>query len=402
MAFSLVAAACSSRVTDGGADGSAAGSGGAGTPPDAARSEAGVTDAARRDASAGCVDGIAAGVRHTCARTADRTLWCWGYDGDGQLGRGMMEPSSPTPVPVGVLGATVVEVAAGGSHTCARRTDGTLWCWGAASGGQLGDGADAPWRYRPGPVPALGTRVVGVAAGSRHTCARLADGSLQCWGDNTFGQLGDRPASDPVPAAVPPFTKTVVQVSAGDAHTCAVGEDGSAWCWGWNGEGQVGDGTTTTPRLSPARVEGIEGTVAHITAGGWHTCALTRDHRVWCWGRNDFGQIGDGTPRPVVSSPVEVTQLGADVSGVSAGRFHTCARKADGTLWCWGQNDMGQLGDGTSEPRATPGRIDVVGGSVAGVASGGWHTCALRTDATVACWGSSIAGALGEIAVPCP
>jgi alpha-tubulin suppressor-like RCC1 family protein len=276
------------------------------------------------------------------------------------------------PIQVTALGATVVEVAAGARHTCARKADGTLWCWGYNSRGEIGNGTTS-YQLSPALVTALGDQVVQVSAGGETTCARKADLTLWCWGDNFFGQLGDGTtdsASSPVQVAA--LGNGVVEVSAG-LHTCARKADGTMWCWGQNSAGELGDGTGCPPspslpscgRSSPVQVTALDTDVVEVSTGGYDTCARRTDGHLWCWGANDkdanYGSIGDGAtcalPMCGKASPTPVTALGTGVVEVAAGQSRTCARKADGTLWCWGNNFYGQLGDGTTVSRSTPQQV---------------------------------------------
>jgi alpha-tubulin suppressor-like RCC1 family protein len=333
---------------------------------------------------------VALGGLHTCARKDDGSLWCWGDNTDGKLGDGTtMLKSSPTQVPV--LGTTVAEVALGGGHTCARKNDGSLWCWGSNALGQLGDGT---FMDKPSPVEltALGTTVVEVALGAAHSCAGTEDGVLSCWGVNGAGQLGDgSTVNKSSPAQVSSLT-SVVEVALGANHTCARKKEGSLWCWGQNASGQLGDGSTA-PKTSPAKVSAF-GTYAEVALGGAHTCARENDGSLWSWGYNSSGQLGDGSTVNK-SSPTHVSALGKSVAGVALGSFHTCARKNDGSLWCWGAGSYGQLGDGTKTDRTSPVQVSMLT-AVADVALGDGHTCARTEDGSLWCWGRNSSGQLGD------
>jgi alpha-tubulin suppressor-like RCC1 family protein len=336
-----------------------------------------------------CVRQVAGGGFHTCAVKHDGTLWCWGYNFSGQVGNGTPPSTTPIrqPVQISKVGTTVVEVAAGDRHTCARKQDGTLWCWGDSFYGQA-----------PEQVTALGTTVAEVAAGASYTCARTEAGVLWCWGRNDNGQVGDgtiQPKSPPV--QVTALGSSVVEVSAGGYHACARKADGTLWCWGTGNVGQVGDGTTDSQKPSPVQVTLLGTAVAQVAAGGYHTCARKTDGTLWCWGRNDRGQLGDGTTTTPKPTPSQVQALGATVVDVAAGLLHTCARKADGTLWCWGSNPFGQVGDGTmTTPVLVPTQVAALGTSAVDVAAGDNHTCARRTGGTVLCWGHNDRGQVGD------
>lgn len=278
-------------------------------------------------------------------------MWCWGANESGQVTvPSMAEPPIPFiyyHVPVGAdLGGR--PAAAGGSHSCAIKGDGTLRCWGSDFLGQLGDGADLS--MPPGyPVTVAGLDGVSqVTAGSRHTCALKGDATVWCWGYNADGQIGDGTLTTrDAPVQVKPLSG-VLQVSAGGGHTCALVSDGSVWCWGRNASGQLGDGTMMG-RNAPVQV-GTKETATSIDAGYDHNCLVASGGAVWCWGANAYYQLGDGT-KSARGSPVQVMKLTAGVASVSAGNALTCAVKKDGSLWCWGG---AYVGDGTTSERPTP------------------------------------------------
>ncbi len=291
----------------------------------------------------------------------------------------------------GIGTATAVE--AGAFHACALLQDGAVRCWGLNDSGQLGDGTRT---NSSTPVAVAG--IMGAAAvtgGGFHSCVRFPDGTLQCWGRNEFGQLGD-PATTTFISATPVRVSgitTATAVTAGAFHTCALLGDGTVRCWGANDFGQLGNGSITvnSPTPTPVAVSGITTAVA-ISAGGWHTCALLGDGTVRCWGRNDFGQLGNGTTT-LSPTPVAVTGITTAVAAETF-LFHTCAILRDGTLDCWGRNDEGRLGDGTRTNSSTP--VAVAGIITAAVAPGGEHSCALLQGGTVRCWGRNIDGRLGN------
>jgi len=178
-----------------------------------------------------------------------------------------------------------------------------------------------------------------IELGAFHTCAIKQDGSLWCWGNNEFGQLGVGILSDELtPVRIIP--SGIAAVSLGSAHTCAVGQDGSLWCWGNNEFGQLGDGTNSNRKI-PVKI--FSSGIAAVSLGALHTCAIKQDDSLWCWGYNEFGQLGDGTFSNR-NTPVKIIPSG--VSAVSLGWKHTCAIKQDNSLWCWGNNEDGQLGRG--------------------------------------------------------
>ncbi len=236
-----------------------------------------------------------------------------------------------------------------------------------------------------------------VTAGSYFTCALTAAGGVRCWGRNPIGGLGNGSfpnRQNNMPADVVGMESGVRQVSAGYGHICAVTTAGGVKCWGANNSGQLGDGTTTD-RSVPVDVAGLTGGVSQVAAGSYFTCALMRNGRVKCWGENQFGQLGDGT-MDQRNAPVDVVGLVDKVTQLAAGGFHICALTRAGGVKCWGSNQAGQLGDATATNRSTP--VDVFGleTGIIQVQSGGVHTCAITLAGGVKCWGSNFSGQLGD------
>ena len=394
--------------------------------------DVGATDVNTTDGAdgGGVVTGveIAAGGWYSCARKADGTVLCWGYNGNGQLGDGTTATPrlTPTPVVTALGGAAltgVAQIAPGFYHTCARMTDGTAMCWGLDDYGEIGNGLKSTPRLSPtlvlaAPGGASLTRVTEIALGAYHTCARMTDGTAMCWGYDDDGQIGDgtaaSPRLSPAPVLAAPGGASltgVTEMALGAYHTCARMTDGTAMCWGRNAEAEIGDGTTISPRASPTPVLVAPGGavltgVAEIAAGTRHTCARKLDGTVLCWGANDAGQLGDGTttayrPSPM---PVLVAAGGAVLTGVAqvaAGGLFTCARMIDSTVMCWGNNDYGQVGNGASAPRLSPTPVPVapdgaVLTGVAEIAPGTYHVCARKTDGAVMCWGYNQWGQVGD------
>ncbi len=330
---------------------------------------------------------ISAGGDFACARLSGATVQCWGSNNFGQLGNGTTTYSM-TPVSVSGL-TTAVELAVGGIHACARLGDGSLRCWGRNVEGQLGNGT---WTRTMTPVTVSGlTTVAGMAGGFTHTCARLSDGTARCWGLNGSGQLGNGTGTQSATPVTVSGLTTVAQIGAGISHTCAALSDGTARCWGANGGGQLGNGTTTNAS-TPVTVSGLAN-VVEITVGAYHTCARLGDGTARCWGYNAYGQLGNGTTTDA-STPVAVTGL-TNVAGITAGQFYTCARLGDGTARCWGANFNGQLGNGTTTNASTP--VTVSGlTTVAQIGAGSSHACAALSDGTARCWGYNYYGQLGN------
>lgn len=352
------------------------------------------------------VVGIAAGGAHTCALMADGTVRCWGLNGNGQLGINALTNRLN---PVAVIGiTTAVAVSAGASYSCALLANGTVRCWGANFAGQLGMGTISGNQLTPVTVmTSLNnplTNAVAIAAGGGHTCALLANGPVRCWGQNTFGQLGDGTNITRLfPVAVSGFTNAIA-IATHNQHTCAVLANGTARCWGRNAAGALGDGTSVD-RRSPVTVivpSNPLPTVVAIETGDSHTCALLASGTAHCWGSNSNGQIGDGTIGGIRLTQVQVggsiTSFGNAVA-ITAGSAHTCGLLADGSAKCWGSNSSGQLGISNTAPNNTaPTPVLGGGGSFTArdIAAGRNHTCAVRANGTVACWGSNDSGQIGD------
>jgi alpha-tubulin suppressor-like RCC1 family protein len=366
---------------------------------------------------------VAGGDNHTIALKNNGTVWAWGHNGHGQLGDGTTSDRS-IPVQVrssgggGVL-TNAKGIAGSEDYSAALKADGTVWSWGCNDFGKLGDNTltdrETPVQVKgPGGAGFLGN-VRAVTAGNYHMAALKNDGTVWSWGCNACGQLGDGTTTDrKTPVQVKGsggagFLGGVTAVTAGYSHTVALKGDGTVWAWGYNDHGQLGDGTTTD-RWTPVQVKGPGGAgfledVAAIAAGFDHVMALKEDGTVWAWGCNDDGQLGDGTTT-WRSTPVQVKGPGGvgflgDVTAVAAGYGHTAAPKADGTVWAWGRNGTGQLGDGTTTWRSTPVQVLGPGGAetlnnVIAVAAGRYHTVALKNDGAVWAWGDNIRGQLGD------
>lgn len=345
---------------------------------------------------------VEAGIRHSCALTADGVAWCWGANDVGQLGDGSTA-SRTYPAAVDMpAGTQFKEIAASGfqngSHTCALAIDGTAWCWGLNDSGQIGDATTLNRLVPTAVVMPEGKTFVHISAGQKHACAIATDGSGWCWGAGALGQLGDGWQTNwsiPMPIDV---VGTFTQISAGSLHTCALTKNGTAWCWGYGAEGVLGNGTRQNFAV-PWSVSMPAGrTFKQIGSGADHTCAIANDDTAWCWGNNAYGKLGSGTSstRELVPTAV-VMPGGTSFLQVSPGRQHTCAVAADGTAWCWGYNGSGRLGDNSTTSRATPTRSLMPSGmSFTLISTGEAHTCALGTDGETWCWGQNFYGQLGE------
>jgi alpha-tubulin suppressor-like RCC1 family protein len=331
---------------------------------------------------------------HSCALTTRGAVKCWGKNEFGQLGNGTLVNSS-TPVDVVGLASGVSRVMADGNMSCAVTTAGGVKCWGLNDRGQLGDGTQVD---RSSPVDMVGysSGVSTTVAGDSFICLLTTSGGVKCLGFNSVGELGRgalTPVFDTVPADVSGLTSGVESVSAGWNHVCARLTAGGVKCWGGNAEGQLGNGSTTDSS-SPVDVSGLFN-FASISAGPFFTCGVTTAGGAKCWGRNDEGQIGDNsiTDR---TTPVDVSGLTSGVDVVSAGNYHTCALTTAGGAKCWGNNVQGQLGDGTISNRPVPGDVTGLTSGVSLLSAGHNFVCARDTSYVVKCWGLNNNGQLGD------
>jgi alpha-tubulin suppressor-like RCC1 family protein len=338
---------------------------------------------------------IAGGTDHTCAVTTGGGVQCWGANGSGQLG----SPGAPINVtsPVTVVGfAGATAVSAGGAHTCAIVTGGSVACWGSNAQGQLGNGTAPINSTTPVTVTGL-AGVIAISSGSFHTCALLGDGTARCWGSNFSGELGNGlPGSSSVPVVVSGLTGAT-QIDTGSSHSCAIVAGGAVMCWGGDFWGQLGDGLSGVDSRVPVAVAGLTGAVG-LGIGHGHSCAIVAGGAVRCWGLNEGGELGSGAASPFSLSPTLVTDLSNVVQ--LAGSNHTCAVQLGGAVRCWGPNLQGQLGSGApSSFVATP--VAVVGvNDATDLTVGGEHSCVTNGVGAVRCWGQGISGQLGNAFVP--
>jgi alpha-tubulin suppressor-like RCC1 family protein len=337
---------------------------------------------------------VAGGYEHACALTTAGGVQCWGQNGSGQLGNATTTPSL-APIAVPSLASGVKAIAVGGNHSCALTTGGSVECWGSNTYGQLGNDSTTDSDV-PTVVPYLASDIAGIVAGFNHTCAVTSGGGVECWGDNQSGQLGNGSTQQSlVPVAVMGLSAGVTTLAAGYGHTCAVTQAGVE-CWGANAFGQLGNNSTTDSPV-PVLVAGLSSGVVAIAAGTQHTCAVVSG-LVRCWGDNSFSQLGELfiSQSPV---PVDVGGLGSNiVSSIAAGEVHTCVLTKTGGMFCWGANTYGQLGD----PSSVPGQVGIaqpvsgLSSGVTAIAAGSQHTCAVLTGGVVECWGLNNGGQLGD------
>ncbi len=355
-------------------------------------------------------------------------VWGWGDNSCGQLGDGASDNERHTPVRVASTNGEgylqgVVQVAAGCDHSVALRDNGTVWAWGDNWAGRLGDGTEALDRHRP--VQVVGSRGRGhlekvvAAAAHYHSLAVREDGTVCAWGFNWMGRLGDGTWDNkrPSPVRVLALGGTeplgeIVTVAAGMGHSLALSKSGAVWGWGCNASGQCGNiGCGSAPDLGiPRQVVGRFGSdhlerIADVDAGMAHSVALRNDGTVWAWGGNSWGQLGNGTISnsawPVQVAAPEATGHLEQIVAVAAGSSHSMALRDDGTAWTWGSNARGQLGNGTTSKSAIP--LQVLGHAGTGhlenivaIAAGSCHSLAVTEDGAVWAWGDNSCGQLGD------
>jgi alpha-tubulin suppressor-like RCC1 family protein len=340
---------------------------------------------------------IIASGNTTMALMADGTVKQWGR----QIGNGLANTSVPTTV----SGLTAVsQVAQSGAHACALKTNGTLWCWGSNAWGELGPGI-APGTASTTPVQVTGfptgTTPTQVATGSGFSCALLSNRDAYCWGVDSDGQLGNGTTStlqNPNPTRVSQSAGIVDAVYAGGDHACTL-VSGMLNCWGGGGYGQIGVGGTGD-YISPAGVS-VAGFVA-VSLAGYASCGLRGDGAVYCWGDNTYGQVGDGTSGNNRPAPTPVSGL-TDATAIATGGQSACARKKSGAIVCWGVGYSGGIGDGTELNRLVPTPVlDTLAAAATppatatGVVAGTYYGCSPMSDLSIHCWGSNIAGQLGD------
>jgi alpha-tubulin suppressor-like RCC1 family protein len=336
---------------------------------------------------------VSSGIYSTCALLSTGVVKCWGQNSNGQLGDGTTTQRNS---PVTVLGLTtdVTVVETGYFHACVLLSSGAIKCWGQNTYGQLGDGTTTN-STTPVNVSTLSSGVRAISAGLLFNCALLNTGAVKCWGQNTYNQLGDGSTTQRnSPVDVSGLNSGVAAIESGYYHACALLNSGAVKCWGQNIYGQLGDGSLIQ-RNSPVDVSGLNSGVIAISAGYYHTCALLSTGAVKCWGYNTYGELGDGTTTNS-SNPVNVSTLSSGVSAISAGGYQTCALLSTGAVKCWGQNTYGQLGDGSTTQRNSP--VDVLGltSGVTTISAGYIHSCAVLSTGVIKCWGANSSGQLGD------
>ena len=333
---------------------------------------------------------IAAGVAHSCGVVTNGTVFCWGSNEFGRLGDGTTLSSS---IPREVSGiSTAHQIASKWAHTCALLSEGTVRCWGANSDGQLGDGTRNDSQT---PIVVKGvSNAIKVAVGIAHSCALLKDGTVTCWGTHNYGVRGMTSFNSPTPTAVAGID-SAIDITAGRNHSCVLLNGGKVNCWGSNILRQLGNRRFRRGASNkPVDVDGVSNATA-ISAGFFHTCAVLADGTVTCWSasyvKDFFGIRLSNSP----SAPAQVVGI-PTVKAFMSGGGHNCAIVSDGSALCWGANGAGQLGDTTETDKSLePVRAKDIN-SLIDIAVGGAHTCAVLSDSTAWCWGNNSVGQLGD------
>jgi len=325
---------------------------------------------------------------HSCGLAIKGGAWCWGDHSYGRLGDGTAsEQNTPSVV---ANNHVFKEIVPGNTYVCGLDTAGKAWCWGENGYGQLGDNTTT---NRPTPVEVSGNHIfTQIVAGNGHTCGLDLAGKAWCWGLNGNRQLGDNTTTNRYVPTVMAGNYTFMYLSAGANHTCGLDFDGKAWCWGQNNYGRLGNGTTVS-HLTPVAVSGNR-TYTQLTAGYEHTCGLDTAGKAWCWGRKNLGQLGSGTAGTQSPSPEAVAGNRVFVE-LAVRHNHSCGLDTAGKAWCWGQNQYGQLGDNSTSQRTTP--VVVSGNKTFSQISVGWeHSCAVDEVGEMWCWGRGASGRLGN------
>ncbi len=339
---------------------------------------------------------LGGGGWHSLGICNDSTVKAFGENATGQIGNGNTVDQT-TPVTVAGLSG-IIAVSGGGdqleAHSMALKANGTVWCWGSNLYGGLGN-ASATGTFVTAPVQALIlTGAKAISAGGWHSVALKNDGTVWAWGWNSDGQLGDGTTVDKsIPTQVPSLTN-VTKIAAGTYHTLALKNDGTVWAWGDNVSGQIGNGTTGLDRNTPVQVNGLSNVVA-ITAGRFFSMAVKNDGTVWTWGQNLYGQLGNGNTTDS-NVPVQVNGLTGITSAVAAsGAFHAHALKNDGTVWSWGRNTYGNLGNNTIANSSVPVQMTNFASPI-GIAAGTNFSLFYKSDGSMWGIGRNASGQLGD------
>lgn len=337
---------------------------------------------------------------------AEGQIFTWGLGSLGTIGDNTTQARS-TPKQEFTTDINWIKLAnrSGENSFLAIKSNGTLWGWGNVASGSLGDGSTSLFRSTPRQEATSSSNWIQVSTSS-HSAGIKGDGSLWTWGRNNYGQLGEGTSGGGTERSIPRQISLGAsgiygweRVECGGEHTIALRADGTLWAWGRNNNGQIGDNTTGTNRVTPRQISsgtgvGINGWT-QVSAGVNFSAALRSDGTLWLWGENNFGQIGDNTIIPR-SIPIQEVTLSTNWKQLSCNFYTSAAVKTNGTLWCWGRNNYGQVGDNTILTRSTPRQEFSASTNWKQVSSGGTHTAAVKTNGTLWVWGSNASGQIGD------
>lgn len=342
---------------------------------------------------------IAIGESHACAITKARTVKCWGSNAYGQLGYPNYLASITTPVSVVGFRNDIISVSAGRNHTCALTAGGAVFCWGSNQYGKLGDGTQTDSSV-PVSVFGLSSGVIAISAGYHYTCAILNTGAAKCWGFNSSGELGNAGISQTnIPVDVVGLNVGAIKISTHSNHTCVITVNGGVKCWGRGAFESMGGNLSHSVINTPADISGLTSGMIDVAVGDFHTCALSDAGAVLCWGDNHYGQLGDGTSDSTrfYSEPSIVYGLYNNVLSISSHSMHTCAITNVGAVKCWGYNNRGQTGDGLPGGTLRPVTVSGLSNEVVSIAAGGSNSCVFTNQGVLKCWGSNESGLVGAI-----
>lgn len=333
------------------------------------------------------VNSLSAGLYHACARNAEGDVQCWGWNYNGEFADGTLSQKQPEP---SMIRLSLASINHGTSHACGINDHYEAYCWGANHQGALGD-SSTEQRLTPAKVK-TNIAFASIDAGNGHTCGIAVDSSAYCWGANGFGQLGNASQSDTLVPTEVHGTNKFVQIVSSDRSTCGIESGGAAFCWGFNEHGTLGTGDTEM-RLSPTPVlGGLRFT--ELASSFRHTCGIEFSGSLFCWGSNSSGQLGNGSVQTAQTQPVPVS-IQAPIRKVATGAWHSCAIRSDRAAFCWGDNRFGQIGNGSEDDRALQ-PMPVAGGiQFEELALGAHFSCGLSTLGSVWCWGSSEYASVG-------
>ena len=346
---------------------------------------------------------VSAGGLHSLALAADGSAWSWGQGGWGRLGHGNGQNQLLPKKIETFAGQRVVAVSAGSLHSLALTANGAVWSWGSGSFGKLGHG-DQQDQLEPKKIEAFtGQRIVAVSAGDFHSLALAADGALWSWGLGVFGRLGHGDGQDQLlPKKVEAIAdQRIVAVSAGAYHSIAITPGGAVWSWGGGGYGKLGHGDEQA-QWQPKKIEAFAGQhVVAVSAGGHHSLALTADGAVWSWGNGGYGRLGHGDQQSQLLPKKVESFADQRVVAVSAGAIHSTALTADGAVWSWGSGLFGKLGHGDEQAQWQPKKVEAFAGQrVVAVSARAYHSLATTADGAVFTWGKGEHGGLGHGDLP--